>query len=73
MSLPDEYDTWRCDDCLRKTPALDCKAVWQTCDDPDCEQCSGAGGGHVCIHDVAPPNAGLSGGAAEGGHVRLKP
>jgi len=58
MPLPDEYDSWRCDNCLDKDAP--CKAEWQDCDQcdnhitqagTDCDDCGGAGGGHICIHD----------------------
>lgn len=54
MSLPDEYDTWRCNDCL---VSMDCRAIFVACeecvdgiqkDGGECDACSGSGGGHVC-------------------------
>lgn len=62
MPLPDEYDTWRCHECkgLNIYDMRDCKTEWQVCDqcnngilnnDEECGACSGAGGGHICIHD----------------------
>jgi hypothetical protein len=52
VSLPGEYDSWRCDECLKgKT----CRAIYHPCDtcndeDEDCGSCSGQGGSHVCEH-----------------------
>jgi len=56
MSLPDEYCSWRCDNCID-----DCKAIWYQCescidgllkDGSECDGCSGSGGSHVCIHAI---------------------
>ncbi len=53
MPYPDEYNTWRCDEPEQSHPGLDCEPHWQHCDCdgdvPDCDYCSGAGGGHVCL------------------------
>lgn len=56
MPLPEEYDSWRCDDCPED--AKQCSPDWQQCDmcgpntnNPNCDDCCGSGGGHVCKHD----------------------
>jgi len=53
MSLPSEYDCWRCASCPE---GKDCRPIYQQCDEcndecNDCDSCHGDGGGHYCAHD----------------------
>lgn len=53
MSLPCEYDSWRCAHCPE---GKECRPIYQQCDecndeDDDCDSCHGEGGGHYCAHD----------------------
>lgn len=56
MSLPDEYDSWCCDECtLDKNGKPMCNPIYYICDDcsdndPNCSTCHGSSGGHVCEH-----------------------
>lgn len=58
MPLPDEYDSWRCSDCMSQEE--DCKSEWQDCEEckgtgilygEECDNCSGSGGMHLCLND----------------------
>lgn len=52
MSLPTEYESWRCNECPK---GKQCEPVYYPCDecndeDTNCAECHGQGGGHVCVH-----------------------
>ena len=54
MSLPSEYDCWRCACC---PDGKECTPIYHGCErcndaDLDCKDCHGEGGMHVCQHDT---------------------